>query len=373
MNQQSLSRLRDHFQKQGIVAALLSNSANVTWLTGYSAPIQTGPSPFEGGPGLLWWHAGELTLLLVDSEAVTGRTLGANVSEYSGYSVAEPLNCFERQALALRDVLKDCSSISGTVGIEFRFLPASFVQILSEALPSASIAAIDGDLDPLRAVKSQEEIAKICAALNLCDHAQAFIQNNVKSGVTEMELWGAMKAHIEVVAGVSLPVVADLVGGVRTAEIGGLPQSYVLKPGDPLIFDVVPRFDGYWGDNAATHFVGEPAIEMGKIYRIVAETLKRGLDAVCPGVRACELDTMMRESIRFAGYDPYPHHSGHGIGAMYHEEPRITPHNQTLLEAGMIIALEPGIYLPGRGGVRLEHALQITHDGCKVLTNHLAV
>ena len=66
MNQQSLSRLREYFQKQGTVAALLSNSATVTWLTGYSAPIQTSPSPFEGGPGLLWWHAGELTLLLVN-------------------------------------------------------------------------------------------------------------------------------------------------------------------------------------------------------------------------------------------------------------------------------------------------------------------
>ena len=371
MNQQSLSRLREYFKKHETIAALLSSAANVTWLTGYAPPIQTGPSPFEGGPGLLWWYKGELTLLLVDSEAAAGRSVGANVVEYSGYTVTEPLECFERQAFALRDLLKECSSITSTVGIEFRFLPASLVQVLRAALPNASLAAIDGDLDPLRAVKSPREIVKICAALELCDIGQAFIQERSKSGVSELELWGGVKAHMEIAAGVRLPVLADLVAGLRTAEVGGLPQSYVLNAGDPLLFDVVPRLDGYWGDNTGTYFVGEPSIEMKNSYKTVRETLKRGLDAARPGMRACDLDAMMRKSISSAGYEPYPHHTGHGIGTMYHEEPRITPYNQRILECGMIIALEPGIYLAGSGGVRLEHVLQITHDGCQVLTHHL--
>ncbi len=373
MNQQGLSRLRDHFQKQGTMAALLSNSAHVTWLTGYAAPIQTGPSPFEGGPGLLWWHAGELTLLLVDSEAAAGRATGAHVIEYSGYTVAEPLDCFKRQELALRTLLKDHASISGTVGVDLRFLPAALVPILSEALPHASFTPIESDLDTLRAVKSAEEISKICAALNLCDSGQAFIQSHAKSSVSELQLWGGVKAHLELAAGLRLPVLADLVAGIRTAEIGGLPQSYVLNTGDPLIFDVVPRFDGYWGDNASTYFVGEPSTEMAKSFRAVSETLSRALEAVRPGIRACDLDSMMRESIRLAGYEPYPHHSGHGIGTTYHEEPRITPYNQAVLEIGMIIALEPGIYLAEHGGVRLEHALQVTPDGCQVLTRHLGI
>ena len=373
MNQQSLSRLREYFQKHGTVAALLSNSATVTWLTGYSAPIQTGPSPFEGGPGLLWWHAGELTLLLVDSEAAAGRASGAQVIEYGGYTVAEPLDCFKRQEVAVRLLLRDFDAISGIVGIDFRFLPAALVPILKEELPHASFIPIESDLDALRAVKSPEEISKICAVLNLCDSGQAFIQAHAKPGVSELQLWGTVKAHLELAAGLRLPVLTDLVAGIRTAEIGGLPQSYVLNTGDPLIFDLVPRMNGYWGDNASTYFVGEPSTEMKQSYQTVSETLKRGIEAVRPGIRACQLDTIMRESIRFAGYEPYPHHSGHGLGTTYHEEPRITPYNQSVLEAGMIIALEPGIYLPEHGGVRLEHALQVTHDGCQVLTHHLGL
>jgi Xaa-Pro aminopeptidase len=119
--------------------------------------------------------------------------------------------------------------------------------------------------------------------------------------------------------------------------------------------------------------VGEPAAELRKIRGIVRGTLRRGTDAVRPGVIAKDLDSLMRNAIRDAGYEPYPHHSGHGLGVSFHEEPRIVPYNERTLEPGMIVALEPGIYLPGVGGVRLEDVVLVTADGCEVLTRHLAV
>ncbi|MBI1879398.1 MAG: aminopeptidase P family protein [Chloroflexi bacterium] len=371
MNQQNLERFRDYLQANGLAAALLSSPFTLTWLTGYAPPIQTGPSPFEGGPALGWWCDGGLTLILSDAEAGAASATGANVRDYVGYTIEEPLPRFEPQKSALHEILGEHARLAGVVGVELDYLPAAFAPVIHEALSQATLQPLDGRLDALRAVKTAEEIEKIRAALHLCDLAQADIRDHAQAGLSELDLWGGMKARLEVTAGTRLPILADLVAGGRTAEIGGLPTGYVLQPGDPLIFDVVPRLDGYWGDNAAAYFVGEPPPELAKIYSIVRDTLNRGVDAIRPGLRARELDTMLREAIRSAGYAPYPHHTGHGLGVAFHEEPRIVPYNEMALAAGMVLAVEPGIYLPGVGGVRLEHALLVTPDGCEVLTQHL--
>jgi Xaa-Pro aminopeptidase len=371
MNQQNIARFRDYLQANGMAAALLTSPFTLTWLTGYAPPIQTGPSPFEGGPALGWWRDGELTLILSEAEAGAAGEAGVQVRDYVGYTIEEPLPRFESQAAVLREVLGGHTGLTGVVGIELNYLPAAFAPVVHEALSQATMQPLDGRLEPLRAVKTADEIEKIRASLRLCDIAQADVRDHVRAGLSELELWGGMKARLEVAANTRLPILADLVAGPRTGEIGGLPLDYSLQPGDPVIFDLAPRLDGYWGDNAATYFVGEPSAEMFKVYQVVLETLRRGIDLVRPGLRASDLDSRLREIIRSAGYEPYPHHTGHGLGVANHEEPRIVPYNKMMFEAGMVIAVEPGIYLPGVGGVRLEHALLITPDGCEVLTHHL--
>jgi Xaa-Pro dipeptidase len=235
----------------------------------------------------------------------------------------------------------------------------------------ADLQPMDGALDLLRAVKSPAEIEKIQAALNLCDGAQGFVAANAAAGMSEIELWGALKAHMETSAGMRVPVLADLVAGLRSADIGGLPGRYQLQPGDAIIADIVPRLNGYWGDNAGTHFVGQPVAALDKAYQVVRSALRIGIEAVRPGLRCCDLDQMLRAEIQSHGYASYPHHSGHGIGTTFHEEPRLVAYNQLRLQRGMIVAIEPGIYLPGVGGVRLEDVVLVTADGCQVLTHHL--
>jgi Xaa-Pro aminopeptidase len=110
---------------------------------------------------------------------------------------------------------------------------------------------------------------------------------------------------------------------------------------------------------------------LSKAFGIVRDTLRAGIESVRPGVRAFDLDQQMRKSIQDAGFAPYPHHSGHGLGTTYHEEPRIVPYNTLALQPGMVIALEPGIYLPDVGGIRLEDVVLVTQDGCELLTHHL--
>ncbi len=367
----NFERLNAHLRSLGVEAALLSSPFTLTWLTGYAPPIQTGPSPFEGGPAIGWWRDGELTVVLSDEEAEAAQGLGVDVRDYVGFSVEEPLNTTERQASVVRDLLEEKGTPGRTIGAELNFLAAALARVLYEFFPARSVQPLDGRIEGLRAVKSGDEIDKISAALRLCDLGQSYIRGNCRSGVSELELWGEMKARLEVEAGTRLPMLADLVAGTRSAEIGGDPSDYVLGDGDPIIVDLVPRLDGYWGDNAATYFAGEPSSEMIKAYGVVHEALHTGVESVRPGVRARDLDEMLRDAVRGAGYEPYPHHSGHGIGTSYHEEPRIVPYNETLLEADMVIALEPGIYIPDVGGARLEHVVLVTPDGCQVLTEHL--
>jgi Xaa-Pro aminopeptidase len=371
MHSENLIKLAEALKSQGVEAALISNPFNITWLTGYAPSIQTGPSPFEGGPALGWFYNGELTLLLTDWEAGPAGQTGVNVHPYVGYTVDEPLACVQRMSAALGEMLKPFSGLKGTVGVEMNQLPAALYPALQAALPGASLLNLDRQIDPLRAVKSGEEIRKIRAALRLCDLAQEEIRGQIRPGVTELELWQRVKSRVEMEAGSRVPVLADLVAGQRTGDIGGLPLDYALQAGDPVLLDFVPRLDGYWGDNCAGYFVGEPAPELKMIYTIVKGSLKAGAEAIRPGLKAEELDALVRNFIENAGYQPYPHHTGHGLGASYHEEPRIVPNHEIRLEPGMVLVLEPGIYLPGVGGVRLEDAFLVTPDGCEVLTKHL--
>jgi Xaa-Pro aminopeptidase len=373
MHSENLVKLGDALKSQGLQAALISNPATVTWLTGYAPSIQTGPSPFEGGPALGWFHQGELTLLLTDWEAGPASQTGVKVFPYVGYTVDEPLACVQRMSAALSEMLKPFIGLKGTVGVEMNHLSAALYPSLQAALPGANLKNLDRQLDPLRAVKTPEEIDKIRAALQLCDLAQAEMRENIRTGVTELELWERVKTRVEMEAGSRVPVLADLVAGKRTGDIGGLPTDYALQPGDPVMLDFVPRLNGYWGDNCAVYFVGEPAPELKKVYGVVKGSLRAGLEAIRPGVKAKDLDALVRNFIRKAGYEPYPHHSGHGLGPNYHEEPRIVPNHEMRLAPGMVFVLEPGIYLPGVGGVRLEDAYLVTQDGCEVLTRHLLV
>jgi Xaa-Pro aminopeptidase len=239
-------------------------------------------------------------------------------------------------------------------------------------LPHAELIPLDASFDLLRAVKTPDEVQRIRASLALCDLAQAETVRLMRRGMSEIDLWTQVKAALEVAAGGRLPVLADFVAGGRSADVGGLPGGYVLQDGDAVIADIVPRLNGYWGDNCGTHFVGEPPVELRKAYQVVREALCAAISVVKPGLRACDLDGQLRRAIADAGYPIYPHHSGHGLGTTYHEEPRIVPYNEQALQPGMVIALEPGVYLPGAGGVRLEDVLLVTEAGCEVLTRHLA-
>ncbi len=368
---QPLERLTRLLGRRALDGALVSNPLTLTWLTGYAPAIETGSDPFLGGPALAWVHDESIIAIASDAEAPALRALGVKVADYAGYTVAEPLDVAQRMAQALRSALTGGVASHRAIAIEARALPDALSAAAREALPNAHWAPADDDIATLRAVKTDAEIDKIRAALALCDAAQAHVRTALRPGMSELDVWASMRTHVENVAGSRLPMLADFVSGPRTAEIGGPPTARVLQAGDAVLFDFVPRLDGYWGDCCATWFVGEPSAELKRMRTVSRDALLSGIDAVKPGLRACDLDALLREQVQDAGYEPYPHHTGHGVGVAYHEAPRIVPYENMTLEAGMVIALEPGVYVPGVGGARMEDVLLVTRDGCEVLTRHL--
>ncbi len=156
---------------------------------------------------------------------------------------------------------------------------------------------------------------------------------------------------------------ADLVAGPRTAAVGGAPENRTMAEGELVLCDLVPRRAGYWGDSCATFALGEPSSVAVSNHRRASDALARVLDAVRPGVVAGELDALARNGL------DYPPPSGHGLGCDWHEEPRIVPGSETVLEEGMVVAFEPGCYEHGEG-VRVEQVVLVTADGCEILSGH---
>jgi Xaa-Pro dipeptidase len=324
--------------------------ADVAWLTGFAAEIETGASPFALPPLAVVSPGEPPTLIVSEDDESAAAATGSPVRTYTGYTLG-PID----PATGARDALRD---VVGTRRAAAR----------SDLLPAALAGAISwvdlGDrLQLTRAVKDADELDRIRSAIALCDVGQREARLRAEPGMTELELWTLVRGAIERAASCRTPILADLVSGPRTAEVGGPPGQRALVEGDLVLCDLVPRLAGYWGDSCATFAVGDPSAAATEMHARSLSRLEQLVDAVRPGALAADLDALGRTGLG------YPHHTGHGLGTDWHEEPRIVPDSRTVLEPGMVVALEPGLYGDDEG-VRVEQVVLVTDDGCEVLSGH---
>ena len=164
-------------------------------------------------------------------------------------------------------------------------------------------------------------------------------------------------------------LIGDFVSGPRTERVGGPASPRVLQAGDLFIIDIFPVLDWYKGDITRTFVAGQPTARQREVHRVLDEALAAGAAAIRPGLRACDLDAVVRGTVTRAGYgENFPHHSGHAIGLGHPKSPYIIPADPSELRPNMVITLEPGIYLPGEGGMRLEQNYLITESGAEGLS-----
>lgn len=366
MHEEQRQRAHQHLTAQGIAHALFASPANVTWLTGFAPPVQTGPNPFAGGPPLVWYAYGEWTLIVLDSYASAAAASGCPVESYLGYTIEAPVAGAVHLAAALRKVVGAYGARNGQLGVEEQALTA----FLRATLPAeATVIPIDGTLAPLRVRKTAEELAKLRENFALTDIGHVAARRAVRPGQREIDVWVAIHSAIEQAAGRRVPLGNDCTVGQR-AHSGGWPLDVEIQPGDSFVVDLSTQLHGYWSDSCATYYAGEPSQRQIAMHRTVTEALEFAISLVRPGAVSGEIDRQVREFMTRAGYPVYFHHTGHGIGVIAHEEPRIVPYNDMRIEPGMVIMLEPGIYFPGETSIRLEDAVLVTDSGVEILTKH---
>jgi len=245
---------------------------------------------------------------------------------------------------------------------------ADFVLLLLGRLPQAKADVAVGLLGWMRMQKDPAEIDLIQRNADLADRAVEAAFRALRAGVTEQAVADAVTASFtqDGVEGVDFTIVGS---GPNGAFPHHMASDRVVQPGDAVVIDIGARRWGYHSDITRMAFVGEPSAEYLKVHGIVEEAVRAALGAVKPGVAASSVDEAARAVITDAGYGEFfTHRTGHGLGLDGHEPPYLTATNELRLEEGMVFSIEPGIYLPGKFGVRLEEIVTVTEAGARVFS-----
>jgi Xaa-Pro aminopeptidase len=271
---------------------------------------------------------------------------------------------------AERELLPQLAArMKGRVGYEDGKLSVRQLGKLSEAVGDDVELVAAGDLvEELRAVKEEDEVERIAAAAELTDDVYRWAIAEGLAGREERAVMRACEARIrELGAEPSFPpiVAAGPNGALPHAEPGERP----IGAGELVVFDMGAELDGYCSDCTRTFAAGEPSESDHEVYEVVRRAQEAALDAVRPGISGVDADAAAREVIAAAGHgEAFGHGLGHGVGMEVHEGPRLSPSSEDDLRAGNVVTVEPGIYLAGRVGVRIEDLVVVDDDGNRNLS-----
>jgi len=239
---------------------------------------------------------------------------------------------------------------------------SSLLLALQNELPEAEFAAGHALLGELTRIKDAGEISRLKKAGEIADSSLSAVLAQVKPGTTEWSVNELLGAEMSRRGGI--PVFAIVATGAHGAEPHHHTGQTAVSEGDVLVLDYGCQFEGYLSDITRTVVVGRPTAEQSQVYRIVYDAHMAAREAIKPGVAAEDVDRAARQVIEDAGYGEFfVHRTGHGLGMRVHEEPYICKGNRHALEVGNVFSIEPGIYLPGNFGVRIENIVAVTQDG----------
>jgi len=298
-------------------------------------------------------------------------------TDFRYIEAAELISAFGYEVVLIQEGIKSIVSLLSKlftksalrIGFE-KTVSYGYFEALKKGLKDCEYIDVSDRLLAIRSVKDQKELSLMAKAASIADIAFTHILNTVKAGMTEIEVAAELE-YVMKKNGASFPAFETIaISGKKTSMPHGVPDHKKLMNHDPVTLDFGANYKGYCSDMTRTFFLGSPSPKMKKIYNIVYDAQKSAQDYVREGVTGADVDKIARDIIDNEGYGKYFGHStGHGVGLLVHEEPRLSTQSTTVLKSNMTVTVEPGIYIPDAGGVRIENTVVVQEDGCYTL-NH---
>lgn len=369
MNTKRVARLMDRTRAQGLEAIVIMPGPNMVYLTGLDMHLSertamlffpVGSEPFAFCPAF-------------EAERITNGT---------GITRVFPWGEEEGPAPVLQRALAATGLGDGVIGVEYRYMRVLERELLAQAIahgPAVLNAALGRQLRyedagtilaDLRAAKDEEELALMQQAAAIADAGVKAAHAFIKPGVTELAVAAYMEQELQKL-GAEPPFHIYVASGSRSAIPHAGPTDRVLQEGELCWVDFVCYYKGYVGDITRTYPVGNVAGQLAEIYRVCLEAQAKARAEARPGMTGAQIDAIARDYITGKGYGQYfTHRTGHGLGLEVHEDPYIVGSNHRPLEAGSTFTIEPGIYVPGLGGVRIEDDVVLEATGARALTQY---
>lgn len=330
-----LKKLRNLLVEKDCDACLITGRANTLYFSGF-----TGTTSFLlVGADKAW--------LVVDFRY----TIQAKKQVYDGIEVIEINESFYS---SLNEIIKQ-SSIK-IVGFEGPALTVSeYTRIKDKITGIKKLKNLEDSINRIRIIKDSEEIEQIQQAVLLGDKIFEHIVKFIKPGMKEVEVAAELEYTMKKLGAKGPSFESIIAAGPRSAMCHGTATENILKNGDAVVLDFGVIYHNYCSDMTRTIFIGEPNKELKKIYDIVMKAQEAALEGIVSGMSGFDADKIARDIIALNGYkDAFGHSLGHGVGIEIHEEPRLSAKSEDILEDGMVFSVEPGIYVEGLGGVRIE-------------------
>lgn len=368
-----IRRLQAWCAETGADLAVVSQEKEICYFTGFLRqpygwlqPRLVQLAVFARGPAVLLASATERALA---ERGVPGVILVA----YKDYDIHSSTEVYLEEALVpFREALAARGAGMRRIAIEKRYCPVAVQECLRALFPSADFVELSEAVRGFRRLKDPDEIETLRRTAELAGRCFEAAAAAVRPGRTEMDVYADCGAAYARALGAYVTFSGDFVSGQNAVKVGGPPSDKRLEPGEIMILDLWLDPFGYWSDSARTYAVGGKARrELRELYDLSIEAQAAGERALRPGAPAVEAYQAMRRSFDSHGMaGHFTTHGGHGVGLSPHEAPLLIPASSERLEAGMVVTLEPGLYVTGLGGARCEDNYLITSAGCERITRY---